>query len=412
VVGLLVDGVSVPAAGAGTDVELVLDRSPFYAEGGGQQPDHGRVVADGAVVDVHDVQAPVPGLIVHRSTVASGELKVGSTVQAEVEVARRRAISRSHSATHLVHAGVRRAMGDMAAQAGSLNAPGRLRFDFTSPTGAVPPAVLAEVEEEVNDVLLHDLDVRAEVMSMDEARKSGAIALFGEKYGDEVRVVTIGDYSRELCGGTHVHRIGEIGLVKLLSEASVASGVRRVEALVGLDAFRFLAREHVLVAQLAEQFKARPEELPERIGQTVEKLKAAEKELERLRGAQLLSSAGSLADAAEDVRGTALVALAVPDGIGGADLRSLATEVRNRLGARPGVVALFSAADGKVNFVVATTAAGRDNGLAAGKLVPAFSAAIGGRGGGKPDMAQGGGSDPSGVATAIAQLRAELDKQA
>jgi alanyl-tRNA synthetase len=408
VLGLLVDGVAVAAAGAGTDVEVVLDRSPFYAEGGGQQADHGRVIADGAVVDVHDVQAPVPGLIVHRSTVASGELTVGAAVQAEVEVARRRAISRSHSATHLVHAGIRRGMGDMAAQAGSLNAPGRLRFDFTSPTGPVPPAVLAEVEEEVNDVLLHDLDVRAEVMSMEQARKSGAIALFGEKYGDEVRVVTIGDYSRELCGGTHVHRIGEIGLVKLLSEASVASGVRRVEALVGLDAFRFLAREHVLVNQLAEQFKARPEELPERIGQTVERLRAAEKELEKVRAERLLSSAGDLAGAAEDVHGTALVALAAPDGIGGADLRTLATEVRNRLGARSGVVALFSAADGKVNFVVATTKAARDAGLAAGQLVPAFAPAIGGRGGGKPDMAQGGGTEPAGVAAAIAALTSEL----
>src|SRR5439155_304278 len=214
-----------------------------------------------------------------------------------------------------------------------------------------------DVEEEVNDVLTGDLDVLAEVMTMEQARKSGAVALFGEKYGDEVRVVSIGDYSRELCGGTHVHRTGELGVVKLLSEASIGSGVRRVEALVGLDAYRFLAREHVLVAQLAEQFKARPEELPERIGAVVEKLRVAEKELEKLRGAQLLSSAGSLADQAEEINGTALVAVATPDGVSGNDLRTLAGEVRNRLGARPGVVALFSADSGKVNFVVATTAA-------------------------------------------------------
>jgi alanyl-tRNA synthetase len=303
---------------------------------------------------------------------------------------------------------MRKALGDAAAQAGSLNAPGRLRFDFTSPAGAVPSAVLADVEDEVNDVLLHDYDVRADITTLDEARKSGAIAFFGEKYGDKVRVITIGEYSKELCGGTHVHRSGEIGVIKLLSEASIGAGVRRVEALVGLDAFRFLAREHVLVAQLAEQFKARPEELPERIGAVVEKLRVAEKELDRLRAAQLLSSAGSLADQAEDIGGTALVALATPDGVPGNDLRSLAGEVRNRLGGRPGVVALFSADGSKVNFVVATTAAARDQGIAAGGLVPRFAPAIQARGGGKPDLAQGGGTNPAGVADAITMLRSAL----
>ena len=409
VVGLLSHGQSAVSAGEGAEVEVILDRTPFYAEGGGQLADTGKIVGDGVVVEVADVQSPVAGLNVHRGKVLSGELMIDSTVQAEVDPNRRRAVSRSHSATHLVHAGVRRALGTQAAQAGSLNAPGRLRFDFTSPGGAVPPSVIADVEDEVNDVLLNDYEVRSEVVSLDEARKSGAIAFFGEKYGEKVRVITIGDYSKELCGGTHVHRSGEIGVVKLLSEASIGAGVRRVEALVGLDAFRFLAREHVLVGQLAEQFKVRPDELPERIGQTVERLRTAEKELERLRGAQLLSSAGTLADAAEDVRGTALVAVATPDGIGGNDLRSLASEVRNRLGARPGVVALFSADGQKVNFVVATTSAARDAGLAAGKLVPAFAPAIGGRGGGKPDLAQGGGGNAAGVPEAVSALRKAID---
>jgi alanyl-tRNA synthetase len=408
VVGLLSRGQAAVSAGEGSEVEVVLDRTPFYAEGGGQLADTGRIVGDGVVVEVHDVQTPVAGLNVHRGKVLSGELMLDATVHAQVDATRRRAVSRSHSATHLVHAGVRRALGTQAAQAGSLNAPGRLRFDFTSPGGAVPQSVLADVEDEVNDVLLNDYDVRAEVTTLDEARKSGAIAFFGEKYGEKVRVITIGDYSKELCGGTHVHRSGEIGVVKLLSEASIGAGVRRVEALVGLDAFRFLAREHVLVGQLAEQFKVRPEELPERIGQTVERLRAAEKELEKLRGAQLLASAGTLADQAEDVRGTALVAVAAPDGVSGNDLRQLASEVRNRLGARPGVVALFSADGPKVNFVVATTAAARDAGFAAGKLVPSFAQAIGGRGGGKPDLAQGGGGNAAGVPDAVAALRAAI----
>jgi alanyl-tRNA synthetase len=410
VVGLISHGAPAVSAGEGAEVEVMLDRTPFYAEGGGQLADTGKIVGDGVVVEVHDVQSPVAGLNVHRGKVVTGELFLDSQVQAEVDPSRRRAVSRSHSATHLVHAGVRRALGTQAAQAGSFNAPGRLRFDFTSPGGAVPVSVLADVEDEVNDVLLNDYDVRADVLTLDEARKQGAIAFFGEKYGEKVRVITIGDYSKELCGGTHVHRSGEIGVVKLLSEASIGAGVRRVEALVGLDAFRFLAREHVLVGQLAEQFKVRPEELPERIGQTVERLRTAEKELEKLRGAQLLSSAGTLAEAAEDVRGTALVAVATPDGIGGNDLRQLAGEVRNRLGARPGVVALFSADGQKVNFVVATTSAARDAGFAAGKLVPAFAPAIGGRGGGKPDLAQGGGGNAAGVPDAVVALRRAIDQ--
>ena len=408
VVGLVVDGVGVPAAGAGTKVEVVLDRTPFYAEGGGQLADTGWIRGDGFTVDVADVQSPVAGLIVHRGTVTAGEAQVDATVQAEVDTGRRAAVSRSHSATHLVHAGMRKALGDAAAQAGSLNAPGRLRFDFTSPAGAVPPSVLADVEDEVNDVLLNDHEVRAFVTTHEEARRIGALAFFGEKYGDAVRVVEIGDYSRELCGGTHVHRSGQLGLVKLLSEASIGSGVRRVEALVGLDAFRFLAQEHVLVSQLAEQFKARPEELPERIGGIVERLRQAERELEKVRADAVLSSAGALAEGAEDVDGVALVAVAAPDGIGGNDLRALASDVRGRLGARPGVVALFSADGDKVSFVVATTAAARDRGLAAGKLVPAFAAAVGGRGGGKPDLAQGGGTNPAGIPEAVTALRSAL----
>ncbi|MGH3824940.1 MAG: alanine--tRNA ligase [Pseudonocardiaceae bacterium] len=410
VVGLLIEGVAAPAAGAGSTVEVVLDRTPFYAEGGGQQADTGRLIGDGFAVEVLDVQSPVEGLSVHQGTVLSGEVRLDAPVFAQVDVTRRQAVARAHSATHLVHAGIRRALGTSAAQAGSLNSPGRLRFDFTSPGGAVPPSVLADVEDEVNEVLLRSLPVSAEVMSMEAARSAGAIAMFGEKYGDAVRVVTIGDYSKELCGGTHVPNSADIGLIKLLSEASIGAGVRRVEALVGLDAFRFLAREHVLVAQLAEQFKARPEELPERIGAITERLRAAERELERLRAGAVLSSAGTLAKAAEQVGATALVAAETSQGVSGADLRALATEVRSRLGERPGVVALFSVDQptNKVSFVVATTAAARERGLAAGALVPVFGPAVGGRGGGKPDLAQGGGTEPGGIPAALAALRTEL----
>jgi alanyl-tRNA synthetase len=410
VIGLLVNGAGVPAAGAGSTVEVVLDRTPFYAEGGGQQSDTGTLVGDGFAIEVADVQAPVEGLSVHRGTVVSGEVQLDAPVLAQVDITRRRAVARAHSATHLVHAGIRRALGTSAAQAGSLNAPGRLRFDFTSPGGAVAPSVLTDVEDEVNEVLLRSLPVTADVMSRQDARNAGAVAMFGEKYGDAVRVVTIGDYSKELCGGTHVCNSADIGLIKLLSEASIGAGVRRVEALVGLDAFRFLAREHVLVGQLAEQFKARPEELPERIGAVAERLRAAERELERLRAGAVLSSAGALAESAEQIGATALVAAETGEGVGGADLRALATEVRGRLGERPGIVALFSVdrASSKVSFVVATTAAARAQGLAAGALVSVFGPAVGGRGGGKPDLAQGGGTEPEGIPAALTALRSEL----
>ncbi|MGH3789005.1 MAG: alanine--tRNA ligase [Pseudonocardiaceae bacterium] len=413
VVGVLVDGAGVPAAGAGSQVEVVLDRTPFYAEGGGQESDTGTLVGDGFAVEVTDVQSPVEGLSVHRGTVTSGEITLDALVCAKVDLTRRRAVARAHSATHLVHAGIRRALGTSAAQAGSLNAPGRLRFDFTSPGGAVAPSVLADVEDEVNEVLLRSLPVTADVMSMQDARRAGAIAMFGEKYGDAVRVVTIGDYSKELCGGTHVPNSADVGLIKLLSEASIGAGVRRVEALVGLDAFRFLAREHVLVNQLAEQFKARPEELPDRIGAVTERLRAAERELERLRAAAVLSSAGTLAQGAEQVGTTALVAAETIEGVSGADLRALATEVRGRLGERPGVVALFSVdhSTNKVSFVVTTTPAARQRGLAAGALVPVFGPAVGGRGGGKPDLAQGGGTEPEGIPAAVAALRDELARR-
>ena len=413
VVGLLVNAAAVPAAGAGSQVEIVLDRTPFYAEGGGQQSDTGTLLGDGFTVDITDVQSPVEGLPVHRGTVRAGEVVLGASVLAHVDVSRRQAVARAHSATHLVHAGIRRALGERAAQAGSLNAPGRLRFDFTSPGGAVPPSVLTDVEDEVNAVLLRSLPVTAAVMSMQQARSEGALAMFGERYGDAVRVVTIGDYSKELCGGTHVPNTSEIGLIKFLSEASIGSGIRRVEALVGLDAFRFLAREHVLVAQLAEQFKARPEELPERIGAVIERLRVAERELERLRAAALLSSADALAQGAERVGAIALVATETQPGVGAADLRALAVEVRARLGMQAGVVALFSAdpAAQKVSFVVATTEAARRQGLAANELVPLFAAVVGGRGGGKPDLAQGGGTKPDGIPAAVVALRTELAKR-
>jgi alanyl-tRNA synthetase len=411
VLGILVNGAPARTAGEGAEAELILDRTPFYAEGGGQVADTGRLTGPGVEVEVLDVQRAVPGLFVHRVRVVAGELGVDTRLEAAVDAARREAIARSHSATHLVHAAVRGAYGKRAAQAGSLNAPGRMRFDFTAPS-TVSGTVLAGVEEEVNGFLQDDIEVRSYVTTMDRAMDLGAIALFGEKYGDQVRVVDMGDYSRELCGGTHVDRVGQLGLVKLVSDSSVGSGVHRVEALVGMDAMRHISKEHMLVSQLAEQFKVPSEELPERIAGVVSRLRSAEKELEELRVAQVLRSAGDLAGKAQDVHGVAVVAEQVPDSVGGNSLRALAGEVRGRLGAHPGVIALLSAEprENKVSFVVAANSAAQDRGLAAGKLVPAFAGEVGGRGGGKADMAQGGGSRPEGIPGALTALLREVDR--
>jgi alanyl-tRNA synthetase len=404
VVGLLSGGVPVRAAVQGDGVSVVLDRTPFYAEGGGQLADQGVIRTDGpsgpAEIEVTDVQAPLPGLIVHRGVVRFGEVTVGSPAHAEIEIERRRATSRSHTATHLVHRALRGALGESAAQAGSENAPGRLRFDFTA-TGAVPVSVLREVEDEVNRVLINDLTVRAFHTSLDEARSMGALALFGEKYGSEVRIVEVGEYSRELCGGTHVARSGQLGLVKLLGESSIGSGVRRIEALVGIDAFRFLARESVLVSQLSEQLKARPEELPERISGVVSRLREAERELNKLRSAALLESAGEIAAAAEDIGGVAFVAHQVPDGTDADAVRRLALDVRGRIAAqRPAVVMITGVPADRPVVVIAVNEAGRSAGLAAGALVGGAARALGGGGGGKPDIAQGGGAPSTGDAAA------------
>jgi len=401
VVGLLSRGVPVRSAAAGSEVSVVLDRTPFYAEGGGQLPDAGVIRTEGpggpAEITVTDVQAPLPGLIVHRGIVRSGEVTTGAHAYAEIDVERRRATSRSHTATHLVHRALRGALGESAAQAGSENAPGRLRFDFTA-SGAVPVSVLREVEDEVNRVLIDDLSVRAFHTSIEEARSMGALALFGEKYGGEVRVVEVGEYSRELCGGTHVARSGQLGLVKLLGESSIGSGVRRIEALVGIDAFRFLARESVLVNQLSEQLKARPEELPERISGVVSRLREAERELNRLRSAQLLESAGAIAAGAENIAGTVFVPHRVPEGTDADSMRKLALDVRSRIPAlQPAVVMVTGVPADRPVVVIAVNEAGRGAGLSAGTLVGGAAKALGGGGGGKPDIAQGGGAPNAGA---------------
>ena len=392
--GIVVDGVGVASASEGVDVEIILNRTPFYAEGGGQLADGGRItLSNGAVVEIDDVQSPVPGLSVHRGRVLTGSVEVGIDAIAEIDIERRHAISRAHTATHMVHKAFREILGETATQAGSENSPGRFRFDFPA-TGSVPVSVLNDVESRVNTLLLDNLEVTAENMSQAKAKELGAMALFGEKYGDVVRVVSVGDWARELCGGTHVARSGQLGVIKLLSESSIGAGVRRVEAVVGVDAYRFLAREHMLLNSLTELIKgARTEELPERISDLLNKMKEIEKELATVRSAQALAQVGDLAKTAQVINGFSYVSAVMTDGVSGDDLRKIAIDLRSR--DDKSVVALISANDGKPVLVVATSQGARSSGIKAGALVKIGSTILGGGGGGKDDFAQGGGTDSS-----------------
>jgi alanyl-tRNA synthetase len=406
--GIIKDGQRVRDAGEGEIVEVVLDRTPLYAESGGQDSDAGVITADSLELEVLDVQKVARKLWVHQVRVRGGEVTEGQQVLAQVDPEWRVGARQGHSGTHVVHAALRQVLGPSALQSGSYNKPGYLRLDFAW-QGGLSPATRSEIEEVSNLAVRKDLPVRVVYTTIPGAQELGALALFGETYDDEVRVVEIGGpWSRELCGGTHVEHSSQIGSVALLGESSIGSGVRRIEAYVGLEAFQYLAKERALVQNLAGLLKVPDVEVPARVEALIERLRVAEKELERLHGERLLGSVGELADKAEDVAGISLVATALPAGVSAGDVRSLASNVRDRLGDRPGVVALFSTVDGKVNFVVATTAAARSKGLAAGKLVPAFAPTIEARGGGKPDLAQGGGSKPAGVPAAIEALRAEL----
>ena len=405
--GLLVDGVIAQSAKSGDDVEVILDRTPFYAEGGGQLADAGIIkLANGAIIEIDDVQSPINGLSAHRGRVLSGEVAVGQSALATIDQERRDAISRAHTATHMVHKAFREVLGETATQAGSENSPGRFRFDFPA-TGAVSDTVLDEVESRVNTLLLDNLEVTAQSMSQAEAKAIGAMALFGEKYGDTVRVVSVGDWARELCGGTHVSRSGQLGVVKLLSESSIGAGVRRVEALVGVDAYKFLAREHLLLNSLTQIIKgARVDELPERINDLLERIKEIEKELAAVRSAQALGTVSAIAESVTKVGQIDLITAVLADGISGDDLRTISLDLRNRFATS--VIALISSTAGKSVLVVAASDSARALGAKSGALVKVGSAVLGGGGGGKDDFAQGGGTDASKAGEALAVITAAV----
>ncbi|MBT2386808.1 alanine--tRNA ligase [Streptomyces sp. ISL-11] len=369
---------------AGEIATVVLDRTPFYAESGGQESDAGVLTGASVEAEVLDVQRPLPGLVAHQVRVTAGELAVGDAVRAAVDAEWRLGARQAHSGTHVLHAALRQVLGPTALQAGSYNRPGYLRLDFPW-RGALGPAARGEVEEAANRALRRDLPVDARWMTLPEAKELGALALFGETYGERVRVVEIGGaWSRELCGGTHVAHASQIGLVALTGESSVGAGMRRLEAAVGVEGFGYLARERDLVARLAEQLQAPRARLADRVAVLLDRLKAADQAAEELRQRATLGRAAELAAAATDVDGTVTVT-ATTDG----DARSLALAVRDRLPeARPGVAVIGAEAGGRAVVTIALNTAARAAGLSAATLVKSL---LGGRGGGTADVAQGGG---------------------
>ena len=402
---ILVDGVSVPAAKAGDKIEVVLDETPFYAEAGGQAADTGVITGNGFIIDVQDVQQPVKGLSVHRAVVREGEVHVGADVVAQVDVQRRRDGEKAHSGTHIIHAALHQVLGNEATQRGSFNKEGYLRFDFAWNEG-LSESAKREVEEVANLAIRDNHEVITREMPLAEAKALGAMSLFGEKYGDVVRVVEIGgEFSRELCGGTHVGSSAEIGSLTLLTEGSVGSGNRRVEALVGLDSFNHLAAERTLVNQLTGLMKVQSSaDLPEKINQTLAKLKAAEKELAQLRREKLQAEAGKLLENAQTIGSVRVLAHDAGE-LDANGVRELALDLRSRFGSEAAVVAVVGVANGRPVILVATNEGAREAGVKAGALVRVAAGVLGGGGGGKDDVAQGGGQDASKIGAALDAVR-------
>ncbi len=407
--GIVRDGNLVDSASSGV-VEVVLDETSFYAEAGGQDADAGIIRVHGVDLDVLDVQRPVPGLVVHTVQVPDGgvEFATSDQVQAMVDGFHRMGSCQAHSATHVIHAALRELVGPTAVQAGSYNKPGYLRFDFSS-THGLSAALADEVEARCNVAIRDDLGVSAVQMPLEEAKAMGAMAMFGEKYPPMVRVVELGGpWSRELCGGTHVERSSQIGMLTLLGEQSIGSGTRRVEALVSTDAFGHMAAERALVTGLSDMLKVQPDQLTDRVERMIAQLKAAEKQIAELKAEQLKAGAGELLAQARDVSGVTLLSRYLPE-VSGNDLRNLAVELRGKLSADlPVVVALVGGVDPKPAMVVATNQPARDRGLTAGELLRAGVPAIEGRGGGKDDLAQGGGTRAAGASDALKAVEAAL----
>ena len=408
ILGLIVDGVSVDRAVVGDIAEVILAETSLYPESGGQEADAGSIVGKGYDLEVLDVQRPIKGLISHRVQVRSGEVGVGDVATSVVDPVWRHAAAQAHSATHLIHAALRQTLGSDAHQAGSYNKAGYMRLDFNW-NQPLSPATRSEIENIANNAILENLEVTTRILPLAEAKSLGAMALFGEKYGDTVRVVEIGGpWSLELCAGTHVARSAEVGLINLVGESSIGSTSRRIESLVGFDAFQDLATERAIVSQLTSNLKTPREQLPDRIADLVANLKAAEKRIAQYEAAELTARVPALVSTAARVGQVRLISENVGTVKTTDELRSLATIVRERLGSEAAVVALAADVSGKPAVIVATNEEARKSGVRAGALAKLASGILGGGGGGKDDLAQGGGSDVSAIGTALSAITANV----
>jgi alanyl-tRNA synthetase len=399
ILGLFKLGQPVDALEAGDEGVVILDQTPFYAESGGQVGDTGRIECADAVFEVHDTQKQGGKLFLHKGKVLRGTLSEGQACEVSVDAEIRKATERNHSATHLLHAALRATLGEHVAQKGSQVNSERLRFDF-SHFEPMTPAEIATVERLVNEQIRLNNPVAAEIMAKDDAVKAGAMALFGEKYGDEVRVLKIGEFSTELCGGTHVDRAGDIGLFKIVGETGVAAGVRRLEALTGQGALDWLEQRERALLSIAGLLKAAPDKAADKVHQLLEKNRGLEKELEKLK-AKLASSAGDeMTSQAVDVNGVKVLAVKLDD-VDPKALRDLADQLKNKLGSAALVLAAVSG--DKVSLIASVSKDAMDK-VKAGELVNFVALQVGGKGGGRPDMAQAGGNDPAGLPAALAAV--------
>lgn len=408
ILGLLKDGLPVQSASTGDIVEVIVGATSLYAESGGQVSDAGSIIGDGFDLEVLDVQKPVKGLVSHTVEVRSGQVNAGAPATTVVDKAYRAAAAAAHSATHLVHAALREVLGETAHQAGSLNKAGYMRFDF-SWNEALSAETRTEIEEIANNAILSDFEVVTREMALDDAKKMGAMALFGEKYGETVRMVDIGGpWSRELCAGTHVAHSSQVGLINLVSEASVGSSNRRVEALVGADAFKSLAAERAIVHELSSSLKAPREQVTSRVADLVANLKAAERKIAEFEAAAVREQIPALVSQAAPVGKVTAIVETVTGVASVDDLRNLVTGVREKVQSTNTVIALGAVVDGKPAVIVATTEASRGEGAKAGALAKLAAGILGGGGGGRDDMAQGGGTNVAELGSALQAIISEL----
>lgn len=404
---IVLDGKLVENAQMDDEVAVVLDRTPFYAESGGQVGDTGVITGDNFKMTVNDCKKTSDGKYLHYGKIESGMVQVNDRVIAKVDIERRKCTARNHTTTHILHRALKKILGDHVHQAGSLVAPDRLRFDFTHFSPLTEEQIEA-VESEVNSVILSNYPVTVREMPLEEAKKAGATALFGEKYGDIVRVVSVGDYSMELCGGTHISSSGEAGLIKIIGESGIASGVRRIEALTGTGAISWYKNKERTLRKVAEIVKSTPDDTPSKVNNLVEEIKNLQKELNSIKDKLANQSVNDLLNKAEDVSGVKVLAARL-DQLDMTALRNMADTLKNKLGAS--VVVLASGFDGKVSLVVSATKDAVSRGIHCGKIISEAAKAAGGGGGGRPDMAQAGGKDVNGIDNAVKIAVAKIKEQ-